>query len=52
MDLEIWLLRQASMIYGNVFEDVVHFYVNTQLQNLIYFFSCSHCTKLVLWIRL
>jgi hypothetical protein len=45
MDLEIWLLRQASMIYGTVFEDFVHFYVNTQPQNFMYFFSPAHTAQ-------
>jgi F0F1-type ATP synthase assembly protein I len=38
MDLEIWLLKQASIIYGTVFGGFVHFYVNTQPQNFMYFF--------------
>jgi len=42
MDLEIWLLKQASMTYGTAFEDFVHFYVNTQPKNFMYFFSLAH----------
>lgn len=38
MDLEIWLFRQAAIIYGTVFEDFVYFYVNTQPQNFMFFF--------------
>jgi hypothetical protein len=33
MNLFIWLLRQASMTEGAVFEDFLDFYVNTQPQN-------------------
>jgi len=37
MDLEVRLFRQASRIYGNIFEDFLYFYVNTQPQNLMHF---------------
>jgi len=37
MDLEVRLFVQVSRIYGNIFEDFIYFYVNTQPQNLMYF---------------
>jgi hypothetical protein len=45
MNLFIWLLRQASMTEGTVFEDFLHFYDNTQPQKLKYNFSPAHTAQ-------